>query len=77
MLHAIRRPLAAVELARLRTLLARPDAERERTDRRVHIYRQEVRPFTDKQIDARQELRRAGRHCNRERAVAQRTASTH
>ena len=29
----------------------RADAEGERTDRCVHVYRQEVRPFTDKQIE--------------------------
>ena len=38
------------------------------------IYRQEVRPFTEKQIELVTELRRSGRHRHRERAVAQRTA---
>ena len=40
-------------------------------------YRQEVRPFTDKQIELGQELRCSGRHRHRERAVAQRTAPAH
>ena len=41
------------------------------------IYRQEVRPFTDKQIELLQELRRPGRHRHREHAAAQRIASAH
>ena len=43
----------------------------------IVVYRQEVRPFTDKQIELAHELRRSGRHRHRERAVAQRTASAH
>ena len=39
------------------------------------IYRQEVRPFTDKQTDTAPELRRPGRHRHREYATAQRTAA--
>ena len=38
----------------------------------IVIYRQEVRPFTDKQIELVQELRRSGRHRHREYAAAQR-----
>ena len=40
----------------------------------ITIYRQEVRPFTDKQIDLVSELRRASRHRHREHAAAQRIA---
>ena len=40
----------------------------------IAIYRQEVRPFTDKQIELVQELRRPGRHRHREHAAAQRAA---
>ena len=43
----------------------------------ITIYRQEVRPFTDKQIELVHELRRPGRHRHREHAAAQRTAPAH
>ena len=43
----------------------------------IAIYRQEVRPFTDKQIELVHELRRPGRHRHRERPPAQRTARPH
>ena len=57
--HARQRPyiegdpfvVAAVELGGYRTVVSRADAQGERADRRHHIYRQEVRPFTDKQIE--------------------------
>ena len=43
----------------------------------IGIYRQEVRPFTDKQIELVHELRRPGRHRHREHAAAQRAAPAH
>ena len=49
--------LHAVELGGIRTLVVRPDAEGRRTDRcRFTLSRQEVRPFTDKQIELVQTL---------------------
>ena len=43
----------------------------------IVIYRQEVRPFTDKQIELVTELRRPGRDRHREHAAAQRAAPAH
>ena len=43
-------PVAAVELGGARSAY-RADAQGRRIDRRDHIYRQEVQPFTDKQIE--------------------------
>ena len=43
----------------------------------ITIYRQEVRPFTDKQIELGAELRRSGRDRDREHAAAQRGAEAH
>ena len=44
-------PVAGVEVAGIRTLLVSPDVEGERAGRCHLIYRKEVRPFTDKQIE--------------------------
>ena len=43
----------------------------------IGIYRQEVRPFTDKQIELVTEFRRASGHRHREYAAPQRAAPAH
>ena len=60
----------AVELGGVRTLLLVPMLKETGAIGVFALYRQEVRPFTDKQIEL-EELRCPGRHCHRERAAAQ------
>jgi transcriptional regulator with GAF, ATPase, and Fis domain len=59
-----------VELAGARTLLLVPMLKDNKFVGVISIYRQEVRPFTDKADRTRQELRRPGRYRHRECAVA-------
>ena len=69
-------PLAVsgAEEAGMRTMVAVPMLKENRPVGVIVIYRQEVRPFTDKQIELVNELCRPGRHRHREHAAAQRTA---
>jgi GAF domain-containing protein len=63
-----------VEVEGARTLLAVPMLKEDKLVGQIAIYRQEVRPFTDKQIALVSELRCAGRDRHREHTAAQRIA---
>ena len=66
--------VALVDLAGARTILVVPILRDNELVGALNIFRQEVRPFTDKQIELVHELRRPGRHRHREHAAAQRAA---
>ena len=74
---AIRLPVSGVEIGGIRSLVSVPMLKDDELIGAIAIYRQEVRPFTDKQIELVHELRRPGRHRHREHAAAQRTAPAH
>ena len=63
-----------LELGGARTILPSQCSRRTKLSVPSTFYRQEVRPFTDKQIELITELRSSGRYRHRERAAAQRTA---
>ena len=69
--------VASVDLGGYRTVLGVPMLKDDELVGAFVIYRQEVRPFTDKQIELVSELRRASRHRHREHAAAQRAAPAH
>ena len=60
-----------LELAGARTILGVPMLKESQLVGAIVIYRQEVRPFNDKQIESADELRCAGSHRHREHAPAQ------
>ena len=68
------RVLALVDFASVRTMLLVPMLKEDELIGAIVIYRQEVRPFTDKQIELVTKFRRPGRHRHREHAPAQRAA---
>jgi two-component system, NtrC family, sensor kinase len=74
--YSEREPLrvATVELAGARTLVAVPMLKEDEFVGAIVIFRQEVRPFTDKQIELVTNLRRTGSRRHREHAPAQRAA---
>ena len=64
----------SVKLAGMRSLVLVPMIRNGKVIGAVAIYRQEVRPFTEKQIELVHEFRRAGGHRHRKHPAAQRAA---
>ena len=67
-------PMPSAKLGGARSIVAVPMLKDDELVGAIVIYRQEVRPFTDKQIELVQEFRHPGRHRHREYPPAQRAA---
>src|SRR5262249_45896971 len=66
--------LAAVHVAGIHTLAIVPMLKGDEFVGVISIYRKEIRPFTDKQIELVQKLRQSDCHCHRAGPLAQRAA---
>ena len=64
-------PGVATTLGGARSIVGVPMLKEDELVGAIVIYRQEVLPFTEKQIELREQFRRAGRHRHREHAPAQ------
>ena len=73
--HGMKMRVATIEIAKARTLVAVPMLKEKEVVGVIGIYRQEVRPFTEKQIALVRELCGPSRHRNRKYAPASRTAA--
>ena len=67
-------PVAAADIAGVRTLLVVPMVRDKQVVGAIGIYRKEIKPFTDKRIELVTNYRGARRYRHRERPSAQRPA---